>query len=203
MYSKLKCAPATDREARNLERVLWLFREMPRIKPKRVLDIGCESGFISRWAVDEPYVERLLGIDPCEFSIEHATRMIKKREHPEKAQYIASGWEEAIVFANPEDNWNAVVCFECIEHFLPAEGIELLKKIHALLAPGGTAFLCTPSAPGRYGLSNPDPWHLKIYTQDELSKLIQEITGAEPVPDNSDPDFIMLKWRKPDHVSLR
>jgi 2-polyprenyl-3-methyl-5-hydroxy-6-metoxy-1,4-benzoquinol methylase len=34
--------------------VLWLFREMPRIKPKYVLDVGCESGFITRWMVDGP-----------------------------------------------------------------------------------------------------------------------------------------------------
>jgi 2-polyprenyl-3-methyl-5-hydroxy-6-metoxy-1,4-benzoquinol methylase len=209
LYSKHRHPPTTDREARNLERVLWLFREMPRIKPAHVLDVGCESGFITRWMVDEPYLCKahgLVGIDPCEFSIEHADRLVKKRGNPIGACYKVMGWEELKPPVYSKDggvaaptDWlfNAIVCFEVIEHFLPEEGKQLIEKIHSMLAYGGTAFLCTPSATGRYGLSNPDPWHLKIYTLDELGKLVKEITGAEPVADNSDPDFIMLKWRKP------
>ena len=191
LYSKHRHAPTTDREARNLARVLWLFREMPRIKPKYVLDVGCESGFITRWMVDEPYVSQLVGIDPCEFSIEHARNMIKRRTHPEKAVYNCAGWEEL----DPIRQSDAAVCFEVIEHFLPAEGVELIKKLDSLLSAEGTAFLCTPRATGRYGLGNPDPWHLKIYTEEELSKLVKEVTGCTPETSNEDPDFIMLKWR--------
>jgi 2-polyprenyl-3-methyl-5-hydroxy-6-metoxy-1,4-benzoquinol methylase len=196
LYSKVRLPPTTDREARELERVLWLFREMPRIKPATVLDIGCESGFITRWMVDEPYVKDLMGVDPCEFSIEHAKNLIKKRTNPEKAVYQVCGWEDLVVYVEPDHNRNAIVCFEVIEHFLPEEGIELIKKVNSLLAPGGTAFLCTPSATGRYGLSNPDPWHLKIYDCLELSQLVKELTGVTPVPDSSDPDLIMMKWRR-------
>jgi SAM-dependent methyltransferase len=243
LYSKHRHPPTTDREARNLERVLWLFREMPRIKPATVLDIGCESGFITRWMVDEPYVTKLFGVDPCEFSIEHAKSLVKKRTNADKALYEVKGWEDADeqlrnIVAKPGSPghvglfsvpWDAIVCFEVIEHFLPEEGVELIKKIHSLLAPGrdvalnagacddeilnkvkvadgtmdkkripgGTAFLCTPSATGRYGLSNPDPWHLKIYTLDELVKLVKDVTGVSPDVSEDDPDFIMLKWRKP------
>lgn len=208
LYSKHRHPPTTDREARNLERVLWLFREMPRIKPKSVLDVGCESGFITRWMVDEPYVAALTGVDPCEFSIQHAKELVKKRANPGKAVYHVMGWEDL----NPDPNKvtagitampDAIVCFEVIEHFLPAEGIELIKKLHSLLAPGGTAFLCTPLATGRYGTNNPDPWHLKIYDWLELSQVIKEITGTTPVPESGDPDFIMMKWRKPDHGTLK
>jgi 2-polyprenyl-3-methyl-5-hydroxy-6-metoxy-1,4-benzoquinol methylase len=212
LYSKHRHPPTTDREARNLERVLWLFREMPRIKPATVLDLGCESGFITRWMVDEPYVKSLLGIDPCEFSIEHAKTLVKKRAYPEKAIYAVKGWEDneceiLISSETPKHPFaggpDAIVCFECIEHFLPPEGIELIKKTHSMLKPGGTAFLCTPLATGRYGLNNPDPWHLKIYDWLELSQLIKELTGVTPVPESGDPDFIMMKWRKPDHTALK
>ncbi len=285
LYSKHRHPPTTDREARNLERVLWLFREIPGLKPTTVLDIGCESGFITRWVVDEPYVQVLFGIDPCEFSIEHAKNLVKKRANPNKAIYEVRGWEDPLLIVSHEDkmtgnlnaavaakeagsgipncarcpatarftiyraisgaeqlckdcfdkaqvfmpgfsksddpvtglgewgvgvppslrnrslkeavdHYDTIVCFEVIEHFLPEEGVELIKKIHSLLAPSGMAFLCTPSATGRYGLSNPDPWHLKIYTLDELSKLIKEVTGAVSASNNSDPDFVMLKWRK-------
>lgn len=214
LYSKHRHPPTTDREARNLERVLWLFREMPRIKPKNVLDVGCESGFITRWLVDEPYLTGgesvlggygLVGIDPCEFSIEHAKSMAKKRANPNKAWYQVMGWEE-FDFGGPvaggraplppDSLFDAVVCFEVIEHFHLEEGLLLLNTLHKKLNPGGTAFLCTPSATGRYGLKNPDPWHLKIYDWLELSKLIKELTGVTPVPDSSDPDFIMMKWRR-------
>ena len=204
LYSKHRHPPTTDREARALERVLWLFREMPRIKPATVLDIGCESGFITRWMVDEPYVKQFVGIDPCEFSIEHAKNLVKKRSHPEKATYEVKGWEDNLCrYSEVEDgssilsvSWAAVVCFEVIEHFMPDEGVKLVEKIHSLLKPGGTAFLCTPALNGRYGLNNPDPWHLTIYDLEYLSKMIKKTTGVDVVPDNSDPDFIMLKWTK-------
>ena len=207
LYSKHRHPPTTDREARNLARVLWLFREMPRIKPGLVLDVGCESGFITRWMVDEPYLQKvqgLVGIDPCEFSIEQAKNLVKKRANPAGAHYEVMGWEELkppvhVEGGRPpfaiEHFFDAVVCFEVIEHFLPAEGIELVKKLDSLLSAEGTAFLCTPRATGRYGLGNPDPWHLKIYTEEELSKLVKEVTGCTPETSNEDPDFIMLKWR--------
>jgi 2-polyprenyl-3-methyl-5-hydroxy-6-metoxy-1,4-benzoquinol methylase len=196
LYSKVRLPPTTDREARNLERVLWLFREIPRIKPKLVLDLGCESGFVTRWLVDEPYVESLHGVDPCQFSIDHARVLVKKRLHPEKAVYDVEGWEDQPECSPIHSGYDTVVCFEVIEHFLLAEGIELLKKIHSLLDAGGTAFLCTPTTEGRYGLKNPDPWHLKIYTDEELAKLVKEVTGCAPECSEDDPDFIMLKWRK-------
>jgi 2-polyprenyl-3-methyl-5-hydroxy-6-metoxy-1,4-benzoquinol methylase len=206
MYSKVRSAPATDREARELERVRWLFREMPRIKPAAVLDIGCESGFITRWMVDEPYVNVLVGVDPCEFSIEHARSLVKKRTNPVKAHYYSFGWEDVeniskcfedgLVETLGRGLWDAVICFEVIEHFLSEEGIKLIEKIQLMLAPGGTAFLCTPAAEGRYGLNNPDPWHLKIYDWVELCNLVQSTTGATPVPERGDPDFIMLSWKK-------
>jgi 2-polyprenyl-3-methyl-5-hydroxy-6-metoxy-1,4-benzoquinol methylase len=206
LYSKHRHPPTTDREARNLERVLWLFREMPRIKPKYVLDVGCESGFITRWMVDEPYVKGVYGLDPCEFSIEQAKNLVKKRANPDKAFYEVKGWEDDPLYLlnTPADGtketlvhgYDAVVCFECIEHFLPEEGRQMLSKVNILLNKGGTAFLCTPSANGRYGLKNPDPWHLKIYAQDELGKLVKEVTGAAPEFEGGDPDFTMLKWKK-------
>lgn len=220
-YSQHRHAPTTDREASRLIRVIWLYREMPRIKPKSVLDIGCESGFITRWLVDEPYLgdpakptpdtilfhhNGLVGIDPCEFSIEHAKKMVKKRSNPKKAWYSVMGWEELAApkqveggrMPLPTDSlFDTIVCFEVIEHFLPEEGKQLIAKIHEMLAPRGTAFLCTPSAEGVFGNSNPDPYHLKIYTREELAKLVEEVTGVKPEANNTDPAFIMLKWRKP------
>jgi len=190
-YAKQKNPPTTDREASRLRRVVWLYREMPRIKPARVLDIGCESGFITRWMVDEPYVKELTGIDPCEFSIEHARRMVQKRENPAKANYNTLGWEEMIGL-----DYDAVVCFEVIEHFLPEEGKQLIAKINSVLRKGGTAFLCTPAAEGRYGNNNPDKFHLKVYEREELAQLVHEITDAKPEAKTGDPNFIMLKWRK-------
>jgi len=212
-YSQHRHAPTTDREASRLIRVVWLYREMPRIKPKSVLDIGCESGFITRWLVDEPYVKMVYGVDPCEFSIGHAKNLVKKRANPGKALYDVRGWEDPLVIASYDEkmavdlsipghseaalSYDAVVCFEVIEHFLPEEGKQLIAKIHSLLAPRGTAFLCTPSAEGIFGNSNPDPYHLKIYTREELAKLVEEVTGVKPEANNTDPAFIMLKWRKP------
>lgn len=203
LYSKHKNAPSTDREARRLERVLWLYREMPRLKPAHVIDIGCESGFISRWMVDEPYVQEVYGIDPSEFSIVQAKELIKKRANPEKARYEVAGWEELNPDNRgpdrriPEGLFDASICFECIEHFLPEEGVLLIQKINSIIRQGGTSFMCTPKADGRYGLSNPDPWHLKIYTNAELADLVKRVTGADVSFEESDSYCTLFRWSKP------
>jgi 2-polyprenyl-3-methyl-5-hydroxy-6-metoxy-1,4-benzoquinol methylase len=197
LYSKHKNVPTTDREARSLERVLWLYREMPRLKPKTVLDIGCESGFITRWMVDEPYVDSLLGIDPCEFSIFHANSLIRKRHHPEKAEYQVKGWEDQpIVSKLGHSQFQSVVCFEVLEHFLQEEGKLLIGKVNSLLSSGGTAVMCTPEASGMFGLKNPDPWHLKIYNRQEIEQLVKTVTGETVTFEDGDPNFILFKWSK-------
>jgi len=192
-YEQVIQPPTGDVAASSLWRVRWLYKEIPALKPKRILEIGCESGFITRWVVDEPYVEELKGIDPCVNAINHAKTLVLQRKHPEKATYTTEAWEAL----DESRSWDAIVCFELIEHFPSQEGDQLIAKIHRLLSHGGSAFLCTPSPNGRYGVNNPDKHHLYVYTEESLRGKILANTGYDPSSNKSDVDFLMQKWSKP------
>ena len=44
-----------------------------------------------------------------------------------------------------EESFDAILLFEVIEHLDLEEGVELIRKIYSLLAPGGKLFLTTPN----------------------------------------------------------
>lgn len=70
-----------------------------------------------------------------------------------------------------EDNsYDAIVTFQVIEHI--REDKEFLKELYRLLRPGGVALVTTPNI--RKTLSR-NPWHIREYTPEELTKLAGEV----------------------------
>lgn len=67
--------------------------------------------------------------------------------------------------------FDAVFLFEVIEHLPLSEGIDLIKKIHALLSPSGKLFLTTPNIfhPNRFWR---DSDHKTPYPYDELGGIL-------------------------------
>jgi len=76
-----------------------------------------------------------------------------------------------------EESFDAILLFEVIEHLDLEEGVELIRKIYSLLAPGGKLFLTTPNLyhPHRYW----DCHHKTPYRYDELGGLLSA-TGFIP-----------------------
>lgn len=141
--------------------------------PKTVLDLGCHDGFSTRWLMKDTYpeVETIVGIDLCKEAIAHARRF-RDLEFPDKNIF----YHRTDVFErlrNEDATWDAIVCFEFIEHFFLAEIEELIELIHKRLAPGGWAFISTPFVHGRYGKSNPDSEHITLFDELLLENVIE------------------------------
>jgi 2-polyprenyl-3-methyl-5-hydroxy-6-metoxy-1,4-benzoquinol methylase len=74
-------------------------------------------------------------------------------------------------FSGLEENaYDVVVSFQVIEHIKNDE--LFLREIHRVLKPGGTALLTTPNR--KMSLSR-NPWHIREYLPEELSRLAAKI----------------------------
>lgn len=196
------CVPTPDPLALRLLRVLWLHHihyAFGLFDPwKRVLDIGCHDGFVTRWLVDEPSVETLVGIDICEQSIVWAQELVKVRAHPEKAHYIHDDW-----MTNKEvrelELFDAIVCFELIEHLDLEETTALFKFIDEHLELGGGALITTPNIEGPVGETNADEQHINLFS---LKRLEAWFLNQIKTPSNYDIRIdhvgahLHLMWRK-------
>lgn len=120
-----------------------------------LLEVGCGEGRgISHL---KPGIKSYTAID----KIDTAIGQLRKR-YPE-SKFIQSHlpplpFEEAA--------FDTVVSFQVIEH-IPDDRL-FLKEIHRVLRTGGVALITTPNRP--LSLSR-NPWHIREYTAEELSRL--------------------------------
>ncbi len=77
-----------------------------------------------------------------------------------------------------EGPFDVVVSLELVEHLPPEDGLALLRRAHALLAPGGRIVLSTPDVftPGRW---HRDAGHRTPFTPWELGAFAEEAGFAE------------------------
>ena len=73
--------------------------------------------------------------------------------------------------ADVKETFDAVIMFEVIEHVSLEEGLALLKRLNAIVKPGGLIILSTPNIfnPSRYMR---DATHKTFYGYDELCGLL-------------------------------
>lgn len=176
-YAQHKCElPCDDLRARAMDRVRWLIEECKVKRFKNVVDIAMHDGFVTRWMVDEPGFKSLIGIEPSTDAIEKARIAIQYRLHPEKAEYICSGYET--VFLTPYF-YDAIVAFEFIEHITVSEIRSFLHYMNNGLKVGGIGYLCTPNIDGRWGITNPDEHHISLQSKETLEETVKETLGVE------------------------
>ena len=131
-----------------------------------VLDVGC--GF------DHPVLDILTrsravgmntycGIDACEIKKSNNLRVTLKSDFN-----FVERWQELL---RPEpDRYDAVICFEVIEHMRKEFGEKLLRGCFELLRRGGKMLLSTPVYDGRKQYFN----HVHEYTINELLILLEK-----------------------------
>jgi SAM-dependent methyltransferase len=135
-------------------------RVIDRLKPARVLEIGCGQGaFGSRIADRVEY----LGVEPDEISCKVARSRIEPRGT------VINGSHEAV----PEGaTFDAVCAFEVLEHIDDDKGA--LAAWVPFLRPGGHLILSVPAFQDRFGSMDIRSGHFRRYSPDELRDLLTE-----------------------------
>jgi cyclopropane fatty-acyl-phospholipid synthase-like methyltransferase len=193
-YENANAQLTSDAQANNLARVRWLKAMTAACGPfPRVLDIGCNDGFATRWMIDDDACELLVGLDLNERALKIAMEARDAYPCPQKAIYLKQDYRDF-----RDRDFDAVVNFELLEHFTEDEGAHLLQFSHDALKPGGIGFLNTPNIRGAWGETNPDECHLKLYGLDSLCALFDRVLGIRPQFHDYMPSgpFLSCYWSK-------
>ena len=141
------------------------YAAMPYVKGD-LLEVGCGEG---------RGIELLSPISTSYVALDKITDVIEKLS----ASYRNVTFRQAVVppFEGIEDNaFDVVVSFQVIEHI--KEDDQFLQEIHRVLKPGGKALISTPNI--KKTLTR-NPWHIREYTADQLTKLARGIfSRVEP-----------------------
>ena len=120
-------------------RVKKVLEELGEVRNKRVLDIGCEAGFISFKILDKKPSE-LYSIDIVEEALNEFKEKLKKRNYKVKI-VIKKAFLQKMPFKN--GFFDSAVCTEVIEH---APEIEKgFKEMARVLKGGGKLVLTFPN----------------------------------------------------------
>lgn len=184
-----------DDSAAQIPRVKFLMTWHSLEQYTRVLDICAGDGFGTRWLADESSIKEVIGVDLCAKAIQYAEDYRKGRANPDKLRYILGSWEDIPTLELGK--FDAVVCFEAVEHFPEAEGRKLIALMHEMLVPGGRAFISTPERFGVFGEQNVrEREHVKLYTEADLRREILSVTGSVPDITLSAGDLLEATWTK-------
>jgi SAM-dependent methyltransferase len=123
-------------------------RALPYVAQKRVLEIGCGTGWGTAMLARKGRAARVLGIDVCPQCVDYASRY-----HGQQAKFIAAS---ALNLPAANHSFDVICYFEVIEH-LP-DGVAFFKECQRVLTPGGLLIFSTPNKwpPTTFHINNYD-----------------------------------------------
>lgn len=137
---------------------------------QKILDVGCGSGRLVKFLLDEGF--DAYGSDYAPSAIRLAQKLVGKKR-------IYSSDATSLRFS--KNKFDAITMISVIEHLTPKQVNVFLNKAHQILKPNGKIFFVTPNfaTPLRFiqkekwfGYS--DPTHINFYTPSSVSKTLQQ-----------------------------
>ncbi|MDH5366457.1 MAG: class I SAM-dependent methyltransferase [Cyclobacteriaceae bacterium] len=125
-----------------------------------VLEIGCGEG--RGISLLSPEAKNYTALDKIQEVIDELSK-----QYPE-IKFIQSNIPPMSELES--NSYDVVISFQVIEHIKKDK--EYLQEIHRVLKPGGKAIITTPNI--KKTLSR-NPWHIREYTAEQLTKLAKEI----------------------------
>jgi 2-polyprenyl-3-methyl-5-hydroxy-6-metoxy-1,4-benzoquinol methylase len=156
---------------------------------RRVLDVGCSSGYLARPLVESGCT--VVGIEKDEAAAEAAREVCEE---------VLTGDVETMLLPFPPGSFDVVLCGDVIEHLRAPE--EFLARVQPLLRPDGRLVLTTPNVAnwamrigllfGRWRYTDRgilDSTHLHLFTRRTLVETLEragyrilELDFTLPVP---------------------
>ena len=156
-----------------------LYRSLVGDGPRRILDVGCGDGrFLGLLRDFGPAEWQLVGVD--------FDPLVVERCRAQGFEAHAARMEE---FREGEGSYHAVVMLQLIEHV--EDPVEICRRVHALLRPGGFFIVETPNLAGldyrafrgRWWGHYHFPRHWNLFTTASLHRMFEdqgfEITRSE------------------------
>ena len=151
------------------------------LAPKRLIDVGCGTGHLLRFTVDQMAVapERIVGVDHSEDGIH------KARELLPSATWIVSDLYDLPL----SEQFDLVLCTEVLEHLdEPGRAADQLLR---LCAPGGRVAITVPDGAQ-------DDWegHVNFWDESQLRAFLTPsgLTAIDRIED----DRALLAWLSPE-----
>lgn len=155
-------ASLSDINGMNLARYEFV---LPFVKNKRVLELGCGSGYGTSFLADNG-VKKILAFDSSAKSIDFASTNFKNKKITYKCVNIES--------IRNIGKFNIAISFEVIEHLTSPE--VLLKLVKSSLVNEGKFIVSTPNRyQSSYDGNKPsNPYHIREYFPQEFSDLLKK-----------------------------
>lgn len=161
----------SDDSVFNNERRLFVLADrIVRLRPNRILDIGCGSGFLAGLIRKRLSDTEIYGVD---FSIEALKRCKNLNQ-----VYCVDLEQSRIPFK--DEVFDLIICTEVLEHLFQPE--HVVAEIHRLLSVDGVGIITIPnfsfwrfrlqSLIGKVPNIVSHPGHFQVFNLDLLSKLI-------------------------------
>jgi 2-polyprenyl-3-methyl-5-hydroxy-6-metoxy-1,4-benzoquinol methylase len=157
-----------DHKVRYNYAINYMKEQCSRIKPMFGLDTFCGTGY-GTYMLSSSLICPVLGIDGSSDAIAFSNR------HYANEQTFYS--HKIFPFQLPRDVFDFITCYESLEHVDKASLFVELLSIS--LKKGGFLFLSTPNEACFQIEKNPNPFHYKHYTRQEVMSLVSEITELE------------------------
>jgi 2-polyprenyl-3-methyl-5-hydroxy-6-metoxy-1,4-benzoquinol methylase len=142
----------------HIQRYEWA---LPYIKNLDCLDIGCGCGY-GTYFLARNGANKVIGIDISS----EAIRFAQKYYRSENIEFFQM---DALNLNFEDNSFDAVICFEILEHLKAKDQEKLLAEATRVLKNNGVIYISTPNAPihrGKY------PFHWKELSRAEFEQLL-------------------------------
>ena len=146
-----------------------------------VLEVGCGEGRGIDWMIDR--AKTFTAIDKIGPVIEEL-----KKKYPQ-GKFVTGNLPPLSVFQ--DQTFDRVISFQVIEHI--QDDRLFLNEIFRVLKPAGMALLTTPN---RIKSLTRNPWHVREYTAQELSKLAKTIFPIVDMKGITGNDKVMQYYKR-------
>jgi len=147
----------------------WVFDEMRPYLGRAILEVGCGHGTYTKYLAER--AERVVALDIDESFVAAARRATQGAKNVQVR--CADATTEAF-----DTGFDTAIMLDVLEHIEQQQ--EMLKKLHAVLKPGGSVIVKVPAFSWLFGAMDRAVGHHRRYTRASLSSALCDAGFVAP-----------------------